>query len=271
MVTNYDYIDASISDVIALVATVTKDSGGRLSEPMAARNLGRSPKSSSYVSIRNAAVKLGLLKREQDSLFQTEKGKHVVFASEDEETLQHHKVFLSVPLYAELARRFVGRKVPNKDKMPDMLSLDYSLPVKTAKRVASRFIEDAQLFGIMDEGGNILPSLLDEWSNPTDKPLNKRESISSNSENLGNGDEGNVCNEPPLPVSHRDTFKPEQSIKPDEFGFHIWGPGGKSYRGEIGKKGYFAILGVATEMEAEFEGESEPFQKFRRRGKGDAL
>ena len=271
-----DYVDASIGDAIELAEKIVQ-AGGRLGDEMAANEIGRSPKSSGYATIRNAAVKLGLVDKKEGALCETELGRQITYIAEEDKMWKHRMIFLSVPLYAAIAKKFLGRRVPEEKKdsprLSNILVLEYKIPANIAKRVAARFVADAGSLDIMDKSNNIVASLFHEQESGTKSLLvtqKKETQQPERPDNCEKPDAVGVDAKNPEQAKQGDThvLTPENPDTSDGFGFHIWSPGGKGYRGEIGKKGYFALLGAATEMEAEFEGEIEPFQKFRGRGLG---
>ena len=255
-----DYVDASLNEVIDLAKSVV-EGGGRLPVPEAANAIRRSPRSSRFTSIHNAATKLGLVSKEKDMFRETDRGKQVALTvDEGEKVVQCRRVFLSVPLYAAIAERFSGRKAPEESKdskrLSSLLALEYKLPTKVAQRVAPRFIEEARRFGIMDEGRNVIPSALRGLENGDKDPSEGRKDEALKpgaSEDPPNGGEDGAKGQdrikqaPPPP--------PKEPSNPEGFSFQILAPDGKGYRGSVDKKGYFALLKLAMEKEAEFEGE----------------
>ncbi|HEU5117401.1 MAG TPA: hypothetical protein VFT74_12225 [Isosphaeraceae bacterium] len=67
------------------------------------------------------------------------------------------QALLSSPLYAELAARFSGRKVPEPEILANLLYHNHGLTASAKTAAAEAFLESARFAGVLDPSGTFLP------------------------------------------------------------------------------------------------------------------
>ncbi len=126
--------------------------GGNSEVELCAEQMGKR-NSGAFHALYSAAMKFGIVRHSKGKLFTTEKYKKYKHAySEQEGQRVLLECFLSVPLFAKIAEKFDGQKLPQKI-FPSLLIREYGVDEKSASRVAKYFIQGAITVGLLNEDG----------------------------------------------------------------------------------------------------------------------
>lgn len=153
------YPGVSLEEAIAFVRFLD-DHGlnGTTSETIAASMGLQNIKTRRFSASLSAARQFGLLEL-RDSIYElTPLGKAILHPADPAELEDRRlEAFRSPPLYADLLIRFANRRVPDADRLANLLFHNYKITATAKRSAAEAFLASARFAGVLDDGGTLRP------------------------------------------------------------------------------------------------------------------
>ena len=148
-----DYPRGSLERALDLAKAVDR-LGGSCKQESAGDAIGMKM-GGAYKSLVGAAVKFGLIEHKKGVLSVTQLYRDYKLAYNDSEKQQAIRTaFMSIPLFADITRRFAGSQLP--DHFDRLLIREHAVPDDVASRIANYYYNGAQLAGLIDGSGNVV-------------------------------------------------------------------------------------------------------------------
>ena len=209
-----NYPNTSLKKAIEFSDKVASTKGGTTLPGVAALLGSKSEggKSGALGNQCSAAVKFGLVRRQQGRIFVTELGGKIAAAySPEEKKHLARQAFLNLPVYDRVVQQLGGTQAPEASHLTKWLFRECDVPMEVAPRIANFFIKEGRKIGIIDESGQIIPP------SATKETRDETQSAEDNEANLENeGGAKLLGNE-----SSASPDKPEQPAAPDSGGFRV--------------------------------------------------
>lgn len=118
--------------------------------------------SSGFLSRISSAKQFGLIETDKDKLSVTQRAKRIFLKVSDEETnAALIEAFIEPPLYSRLVQTYLGKILPSKETLGNILALEPSYGIQDNARIlaATNFISSAEFVGAIKNGMLAIPEL----------------------------------------------------------------------------------------------------------------
>jgi hypothetical protein len=152
-----DYARGSLKRALELAQAVDRLGGS--CKPESAGDAIGMKKGGAYATLIGATVKYGLIANKKGALTVTQLYRDYKLAYNDTEKQRALRTaFMSIPLFAEVTKKFAGSQLPaHLDKF---LIREHGVSDGHASRITSYFLEGAQLAGLADGAGNVVKDVV---------------------------------------------------------------------------------------------------------------